>query len=1600
MAMIGSYSSDGAALPNLWTSYYVDSYNYIDGTNTTYDGGAYKGLFAAVDTNGVMDGRFIGLYLDPYGKTGYLKGALTGNNYQEISMFYMSGGVSATQMASGALLNPADFVNNNIWRDSGYFTMDGSFGGAGGVGDKQNWNGYMDTLAIADYENKPASEHWGVYMLNTYGEYSNPDNSSTWSAKLGGRGGFGAYNLNTYYAGNYGYADGGWYAYNYNTNLNSLCGDGCSNAASIAYYRPGAANYYTDYHVDGTTYTYDYNTGLSTYGTWDAFAPLSYVAVAPDSAYSGSDPQKYTYGNGDYGYWIADIKNGSWAADGKVTGDLSGRFITDTKLGTITGDAIGAYNPDGTYQLASLGTWSGTPLTFMSRIWSSGYSTDMYNYASYTYTDGGSYSYNNTGNYHGYVEYYRPGGANYYTGYYSDGTTYTYDYSTGVSIYGTWDMTQTLASILGTPVDSSNASPSSSKSHADYFSNVWTDAIMGGTGDLWHASAATPASVTMIGDYYRDAAAAPVLFSDYFYSYNAVNNSYTTYDKGAYYGFLAGTGLNNNLNMSLIALYIDPYGNAGILRGSLAGTAYPDADVFEMDGGMYPTQVAANIGTTAADLSWSIWRDYGYGMTAGSFNGAGSMLSDSSSRRKGYLDTMSIVAWNTNLAQGWGIYSYADFGSFTNPNDGAQTWSAKLGGDGGFGAYNPGGGFSGTHYNYGYWIADVTNGQWANNGISGKLNGRYITQRYLGAISGDIAGTYDNGTWQYASLGTWENTAPLSHVADVYAYSQTTARHADAYYTYADGGHYSSYFDTAGFKASSGTVGVVGYYRPGGAYYYAYYYSDGTTYTYDSITGLGTNGTWDKTQPVDALALLLTPLDQANVSSSWSNDYAYQQNNDYMHAYLGGVDSLWGAANTSPAAITAIGRYYSYYNSSAPGVFSQNLNSYNYANYTGTTYDGGAYAGYLIGSTSSSRAMSARLVALYIDPNGNAGVIKGTLGGAAYPDIQAFAMDGSAYPTQMALAADIGIAPENLTRSISYGWDYLNSAGSFNGSGSITGGAAVDHMSIGNASWGIYKANDYGLYSAANPVSGANFSLTGGTGCYGCGGYTIVHTTGTFNADETITGTQTGRILSLYDLTVIDGDTLGAYSPFDGTWQAVTAGTWTTTPLAWSGDVYDNTNYASLYSFDSANGWLDTQGGGYGFMGDTTSLWTGTGFTMMGSYYVYYSSSAPYIWTPEIKNFGGVTTFAGAYQGFISGVWKDEAINAKVYSLYIDPAGNAGILTGTVTGGYYPQLNMFDADGTWSQTALATGLDVSTASVNIVTSDYGYSMISAGSINGSGAITAAGNEMLSVTNWRYSLTGQDWGIWKSLVGGTYTGPASDIACVTAGSCDTWSLDTVVDQSWQGTFSSTQTNGTKWSDGVLAGQTTGFGADIRTTPQTWITVGETVGTFDPASATFAAVNSGVYMDIRKVLDLAATTNGQALLTSLKIPAVEVGRTNLGGSWTNGTDSMTANMNNVVFLAPVTGAAPAIWGSNAVNGGYAGNPSAANVAMSNAAANINASFAVKAWDTTRNTWTSAINGAANAGALSGYGGAVNFKGAGAGAIDPATGTFSGTAAGIAK
>lgn len=570
--------------------------------------------------------------------------------------------------------------------------------------------------------------------------------------------------------------------------------------------------------------------------------------------------------------------------------------------------------------------------------------------------------------------------------------------------------------------------------------------------------------------------------------------------------------------------------------------------------------------------------------------------------------------------------------------------------------------------------------------------------------------------------------------------------------------------------------------------------------------------------------------------------------------------------------------------------------------------------------------------------------------------------------------------------------------------GSITSGEVAG---ISNQNWGGWDIVMDG-WSEGNPppkftlsAGGTSTDVTFTNGQNN--GYWLEIINVTSDSVSSLSGTSSLTYLSYDRLGTGTGIMAGSYDGF-GNWSATDSGTYTETPLAWSGQIPPGTtaNNAGLYSFDQS--YLYADGPSAGLMGGVASPWAdSTAVTYMGTYTVGGGVGPPYIWTPEIYSYNAndltnTTYDGGAYKGFVGGVWKgDGTIDAKVYSLYIDPSGKAGILKGGLNGAYYPGINMFEADGTWTPTSLTTGLNATTATYNVVSTDHGANIPFPGNFNGSGSITAGWvnfNGGGTTTDWRYSIAGQNWGIWKSIIGGEYTEPTSD----------TWSLSTFVDLSAQGTIYGTKTDGTKWSadvngNNVLAGQTYGYGADITATPMTWISVGETIGTFDPVALTWQAVQTGAWLETKNFLAMTQTGAGQAALTALNIPFVEVGRANLTdqGKGTIGGMSATAAMNNVIFFAYQTGAAPKIWATGDIQGTYTCTTCYAGtipVAGNGLSANVN----VQTFDTGTGKWIATVDGS---GTLSGgsYSGPTTFNGAAAGTIDT-TSTFTGTAAGVAQ
>lgn len=412
-----------------------------------------------------------------------------------------------------------------------------------------------------------------------------------------------------------------------------------------------------------------------------------------------------------------------------------------------------------------------------------------------------------------------------------------------------------------------------------------------------------------------------------------------------------------------------------------------------------------------------------------------------------------------------------------------------------------------------------------------------------------------------------------------------------------------------------------------------------------------------------------------------------------------------------------------------------------------------------------------------------------------------------------------------------------------------------------------------------------------------------------------------------------------------------------------------------------------------GLMGGTSSIWSTSrsspaSMVMIGK---YFGGSAPRLWLNQNAyslNFinGNYMTYdGGAFFGYSAMLASGPYARGAMYSLYIDPSGNAGVLTGSLSGEVYRDIGMMSMDGTIFPTQIKADADIpytaSNLSSNVSVESYQSSAAPAyPTISGSTAtFTGSSTWGLSTS----SIAGQDWGVWEINGGGSYTssGPVSGSFTLTYRD-DSFNSSTMIAGAY-GTLTAAPGN-------ILEGDLLGYGAR-QDTATSWISAGESLGTFSPANYTWQSIQTGAWIETSRFLAMTQTAEGQAALSSLNIPYAEVGRANLTGTDSN----LTVNMNDVVFFAYSSGAAAKIWATNNITGSYITDPLAGtSVALSGNG--LSSSFVVKQWS--GNTWLSTVNGSgvySGTGTLSGS--SVNFGGAAAGTYS--AGSFSGTGAGTA-
>ena len=667
--------------------------------------------------------------------------------------------------------------------------------------------------------------------------------------------------------------------------------------------------------------------------------------------------------------------------------------------------------------------------------------------------------------------------------------------------------------------------------------------ITGFSSGLWSATASIPADITFKGEY--PSTGDPVsLFKS---SLSGVFE-----DGGAYSGFFRGD--ETNAIGSINALYINPSGNElGILRGDFGGEVDTEGGWI---GTMFPTVMSTITGSLTSDNFLSSI-DSGYleiERLTGNFLGS----SEVNIKAHGIGNTSYIVG------QDWGIFdlmfAYASYDS-TVPSE----WSGSVIGFGEFGEDDGG-----------MWYADITNGEWGTDGISGDLSGKFLTMTKTGTIEGSLLGVTDSsGNWAGISQGSWQKAGGLQFASSLdgnlffiraeeggeYSNIYNDSKYSYHYDTYSHQGGYS-FYDSANGTDTNMHINVWDFDGAVADFYSEEYVYDHETYAFIDYSS------------ASATEFLLQSLrdDPATYTGlTWENHKqwtSYNMNNTgWIEGILGGLDSPWAATATSPVDITLLGFYEApfYITSDQAVIFSNYLESDNVTDGTSTTFDGGAYVGYLGGLVSTST--SGNIYGIYIDPDYNAGILMGDFQGSADLSTGIWSADGGVYPVQ--LYSNLGLMPENLLTQIEasedYVWGNIDQYGiySFPGTGYFFDGSGYEsgYLDIGgglfynqhikNEPWGVWQAVIGGRYSGT--ISGdwtMNYHYerydesgnpSGLLAKYGV-------TEGTW-ADGNIDADVLGAWVDLSEATVgvISGELAGTYDPGDSidlTWQAVGTGLW------------------------------------------------------------------------------------------------------------------------------------------------------------------------------------------------------------------------------------------------------------------------------------------------------------------------------------------------------------------------------------------------------------------------------------------------------------------------
>jgi len=697
--------------------------------------------------------------------------------------------------------------------------------------------------------------------------------------------------------------------------------------------------------------------------------------------------------------------------------------------------------------------------------------------------------------------------------------------------------------------------------------------------------------------------------------------------------------------------------------------------------------------------------------------------------------------------------------------------------------------------------------------------------------------------------------------------------------------------------------------------------------------------------------------------------------------------------------------------------------------FKGESNDGAAFSG-LIGGTFlnnfSNSSLNGMLNAFYIRPDGNGGFLAGylhsnNLSGGFYSGIGMLEADGFLNDF---LGVPTGFSPAQLLDGTAIGVNNNTIQANISGDNGLVGALAVQNAGIiDQDNWDLWWGYSGGTYGTT-PVGAWQASMGG----FSRDNETLViesYFLGTLNGESlpngTLSGAINGNYLYLDSYGTIQGDMLGTYNTSTQTWQSVSSGV--------SSDLADLTSSGDFFfgfsDFQVEDSALDNF---HGLLGLTDSLWDNGSAHFISIGETNPNFSLPFVWhTTENLTINQIgigtgafysnthqnvpspfTTFPfgglGAFYGLSGGIGRsDLALEGQAYAIYVDPQGNAGVMSADLIGNFWGSpINMYRLDGDFTLGApKASGQNPLTLLNAIRNRELTNTAASGvGSFNAGGTLTVDSNSAGIFLN----LGTQDWGIFNYFTKGTYINPVSNDWQLLnmVGQTPSIVADQIpeaVDGAWLGGIL-----GTQWSQGRIEG----------TLQAIWVLLhqegtlsgrtmqGKVLGNYiDVAeNPVWQATASGEWVEADELLNLATINDDIVALGTPQIPVTEVYSSLLAG---NGTfaDGGTLSTNNffINFYANNVTATEGIWAA-AISGNFAGTtgndwnlPVSGNLIDSTTnldVGDVTATLAGYQW--ANGLWQAeVINGTATDVGLT-------FNGLAAGTYtDPETGTFAGAGTG---